>query len=225
MTVNPDDLVKAIRANDPAAVAELLDSDSQLTAMESPLQVSFFMMSLYVGSPEAAAVFLRRGYNLNLHEASAWGDVETVQHLLEKDPDLLNSYSVDGFQALGLACFFNQEKVVEVLLNAGARVNDASHNFQQVSPLHSAAAADNPRLCRMLIDRGAEVNARQQGGFTPLHTAAQNGNLEMVKLFLSRGAEMNALTSQGRTPLSLAKESKNDELIRLLQSAGGMEQV
>jgi len=136
---------------------------------------------------------------------------------------LLNSFSVDGFQALGLACFFNKEQVVEVLLNAGARVNDASRNFQQVTPLHSAAAADNSRLCRLLIDHGANVNARQQGGFTPLHSAAQNGNLKMMQLFLSRGAEVNARTSQGITPLSFAKESKKEDVIRLLQSEGGVE--
>lgn len=223
MTEKTDDLVIAIRANNARMVSDLLDSDPNLAAIESPLQVSFFMMSLYVGSPEVAAVFLQHGYVLNIHEASAWGDVQRVLLLLQKKPPLLNSFSLDGFQALGLACFFNKEQVVEVLLNAGARVNDASRNFQQVTPLHSAAAADNSRLCRLLIDHGANVNARQQGGFTPLHSAAQNGNLKMMQLFLSRGAEVNARTSQGITPLSFAKESKKEDVIRLLQSEGGVE--
>ena len=160
---------------------------------------------------------------MTFHETAAWGDEIRISQLLQQDATVLDAFSVDGFQALGLACFFDHEKVVEELLKAGASVNDPSRNFQQVTPLHSAAAADNPHICRMLLEHGANVNATQQGGFTPLHAAAQNGNTEMMNLFLQFGADVNARTSQGMTALSMARESKNENVIRLLQTAGGVE--
>lgn len=218
-----EQLVAAIRSGKPDEVAALLSTHPQLDSQPSPLQVSFFMMALYNGQPACAAEFLRCEHQMDLHEAAAWGDVGRVRELLALHPAAVNVYSVDGFQALGLACFFDHADVVEVLVNSGAHVNDASQNFQKVAPLHSAAAADNARVCRLLLEHGASVNAPQQGEFTPLHAAAQNGNVEMAVLFLQHGAEVNARTSQGLTPLSMAKSAKNDEIVRLLIEAGGVE--
>lgn len=218
-----EELTQAIRRGDVAAVDQLLTRAPRLDKTESPLQVSYFMMALYSGQRPAAQVFLHHGHNITLHEAAAWGNPDVLKALMKAHPELVNSFSVDGFQPLGLACFFGHPAAVDLLLRNGANVNDASRNFQQVTPLHSAAASDNTEICRLLLEKGADVNACQQGGFTPLHAAAQNGNTEMVRLFLAQGADVNARTSQGLTPLKMAKESKNEPTIRLLQSAGGME--
>jgi ankyrin repeat protein len=218
-----EQLVAAIRSGKPDEVAALLSTHPQLDSQPSPLQVSFFMMALYNGQPACAAEFLRCAHQMDLHEAAAWGDVGRVRELLALDPAAVNAFSVDGFQALGLACFFDHADVVEALVKGGAHVNDPSQNFQQVTPLHSAAAADNAQVCRLLLEHGASVNARQQGEFAPLHAAAQNGNTEMAALFLQHGAEVNARTSQGLTPLSMAQSAKNDEIVRLLIEAGGVE--
>lgn len=218
-----EELTQAIRRGDVTAVDQLLTRAPQFDKAESPLKVSFFMMALYNGQRPAAQVFLQHGHTLTLHEAAAWADADKLAALLKAHPELVNSFSVDGFQPLGLACFFGHQEAVKLLLQNGANMNDASRNFQQVAPLHSAAALDNTEICRLLLEKGADENARQQGGFTPLHAAAQNGNAKMVRLFLAHGADVNARTSQGLTPLKMAKESKNQQTIRLLQSAGGME--
>lgn len=218
-----EELVNAIRAGDTAKVTELLAANLDLDTMESPLKVSFFMMALYSGKPDVARVFLKKGHAMNFHEAAAWGDARKISLLLQQDATLLDAFSIDGFQALGLACFFDHEKVVEELLKAGASVNDPSRNFQQVTPLHSAAAADSMLICRMLLEHGAEVNVIQQGGFTPLHAAVQNGNVQVVQLFLQSGAKVNTRNLQGMTALTMAKESKNEEVISVLLAAGGVE--
>lgn len=181
------------------------------------------MMALYSGQRTSAKVFLAQGHELNLHEAAALGDAEKLAALVALHPDQVNSFSIDGFQPLGLACFFGHEGAVQILLSAGSAVNDPSQNFQQVTPLHSAAASNNTTICWLLLERGAQVNVRQQGAFTPLHAAAQNGNPGMTRLFLQYGAEVNARTAQGITPLSMAKESHNDETFQLIKAAGGVE--
>lgn len=223
MDTDYEALTQAVRRGNTKLIAEILAAHPQLDQMESPLKVSFFMMALYSGQRTSAEVFLNYGHILTFHEAAAWGDVEKLAALVARHPDQVNSFSIDGFQPLGLACFFGHESAVQLLLNANAAVNDPSQNFQQVTPLHSAAASNNTTICQMLLERGAQVNVRQQGAFTPLHAAAQNGNPEMTRLFLHYGAEVNARTSQGITPLSMAKESRNEETFQLLKAAGGVE--
>ena len=74
---------------------------------------------------------------------------------------------------------------------------------------------------RLLIGRGADVNARNKSGDTPLHTAAWRGNMEVAKLLLGEGALINAKDSQNRTPLDAAVKAKYKAMIDLLRSYGG----
>jgi uncharacterized protein len=130
---------------------------------------------------------------------------------------LLDQFSVDGFQGLGLAAFFGQVEVVEYLIKSGAKVNIPSSNPMHVQPLHSAVAAHHMQISEMLLEAGANVNAVQQDGYTPLHVAAANGQIEMVQLLLCFGAKKNVHLDDGRTPPDLAREKDHPEIIALLE--------
>ncbi len=52
-------------------------------------------------------------------------------------------------------------------------------------------------ICRLLIDKGAQVEAKDRFGCTPLHYAAINGNVEIVRLLCDRGADVEARTTAG----------------------------
>ena len=57
-------------------------------------------------------------------------------------------------------------------------------------PIHSAAAnGGSVEIVRMLLDAGADVNARQPEGFRAIDAARQEGNEELERLLLERGAE------------------------------------
>jgi ankyrin len=67
--------------------------------------------------------------------------------------------------------------------------------------LHSAAEFGREDVARILLARGADVDAHDEYGQTPLHRAAAYGNLDLVRLLMDRGADVDAWTDGGSTPL------------------------
>ncbi len=212
-----DLILEAIKKNDVDMLNHLIDGDADWIQASLGEQVSFLIFSIYYSRAEATRIMLEKGHPINIFEAAALGDLEKVTDLLSKASQELNMFSKDGFQPLGLACFFGNVDVVKYLVALGAELNTPSRNAQMVTPLHSAAAADDFEIVKCLIDNGADVNVCQQGDFTPLHAAAQNGNLEMTHLLVDRGARVDARTSDGLTSLDLASKSGNVALIDYLK--------
>ncbi len=75
-----------------------------------------------------------------------------------------------------------------------------------MTPLHEAAAMGHLEVARLLLERGADVNAKNKHGFTPLHFAAGIGHTDVAKLLLEHGADVNAKDEHGRTPADIARE-------------------
>jgi ankyrin repeat protein len=71
-----------------------------------------------------------------------------------------------------------------------------------------------------LIERGADVGAKTDDGWTPLHLASSMKELEIAKLLLERGADVEAKNNDGWTPLHLASEYNRIETAKLLLDAG-----
>jgi ankyrin repeat protein len=91
------------------------------------------------------------------------------------------------------------------------------------TPLHLAATHCHMDAAKLLLDKGAKVDAKAAGGTTPLDLAAQAGCVDMVNLLLAKGAKINARDDQGRTPLDRAMQWHRDEVVRVLQAHGGIE--
>jgi ankyrin repeat protein len=81
--------------------------------------------------------------------------------------------------------------------------------------------ANDLELTKLLLDKGADVNARDAGGFTPLRVAIERKNdLELIKLLLAKGANINAKDSIGNTPLHIAAALDRFEEVELLLQKG-----
>lgn len=87
------------------------------------------------------------------------------------------------------------------------------------SPLHMAVHTGNAQYVRMLLEKGANPNARDEAGETPLHSAIRRGDHAAVSALLDFGANPNLRDRYGRTPLATAW---TDEFItRKLREKGG----
>ena len=119
-------------------------------------------------------------------------------------------------------------KQVEQLIAAGANVNVRETRRPNVgrTPLHYAAGQYNDagpglhlEVARLLLGKGADVNAAAEGGYTPLHVASGLGHLEMAELLLSQGANPNAKDRRG-PPLMAAVVQGHLDVVRLLLRHG-----
>ena len=84
----------------------------------------------------------------------------------------------------------------------------------------ATTCSDRPKVIALLLDRGADVNARTIYAETPLHRAVSNGVGEVVELLLDHGAEVDAREHHGATPLINAGNSQDPKIITLLLDRG-----
>lgn len=102
-----------------------------------------------------------------------------------------------------------------------------SCDLRGLTALHLASERDHLAIAIMLLDRGADVHARANGGRMALHLAARFATADTVEMLLERAhANPNAETSDGRTPLHYAASAAEDgdedrrEVIRVLRDFG-----
>jgi ankyrin repeat protein len=137
-----------------------------------------------------------------------------------------DSKDAEGTPAIMLAALYSNARTMETLLSLGADPN--ATNAAHATALHWSAG--DPAKARMLILKGADVNARSGPGRTPLGiAAAQDNNFEIVKLMVDRGADVNAadqlegflFTGGGRaTPLIEAAKTRDLRTVKFLLDHG-----
>ena len=90
-----------------------------------------------------------------------------------------------------------------------------------LTALHLAAQNCHSNVVVLLLDRGANIDAKADDQATPLHLAAQEGCTEVVVVLLARSAKINLRDNQQRTPLGRARQWQQDAVVQLLQQHGG----
>jgi len=166
---------------------------------------SAILDALYQRQPDRAAELAAAAAALTVWEAAALGRDEELGRLLAADPALADAPAPDGHTPLGLAAYFAPRATAAVLLAHGARVSTAARNTMQVQPLHAAVAAGNAGTVTLLLEHDADVNARQQAGYTPLMGAAAAGRADLIDLLLARGADRSAASDDGSTAATMAR--------------------
>jgi len=208
-------MIEAVKAGDADALRGILQGDVDASGARDDGGDSPLLTALYHGRRDLAELMLAHGRRPDAFEASALGDVDRLRALLDAEPGLVTRFSNDGWTPLHLAGFFGHVDAVRLLLERGADANVFSINTMRNTPLHAGLAGPLPAEgVRLLVEAGADVGARQHGGYVPLHSAANRGIVELIDLLLDRGADPDAAAEDGRRPLDFAKEERVKEHLR-----------
>lgn len=211
----------AIRKGSKEEALRLLDGEPALIKARANSGASVTQYAVYAGHPEIAEAFIARGVEPNIFEAALTGRLDRVRALLDKDPSLIHAFSQDGWTALHLN--WGRLDIVNLLLDRGAVINTISRNPLLASPLQGAVASGRYELARLLVQRGADVNCRGEGGVSPLQEAAAGGRLEFAKFLMESGSRLNERDDEGKTPLATAIAYKKDAIAALLKERGARE--
>jgi uncharacterized protein len=209
---------EAIRTGDVARVKSLLDTDSSLGNSKDESGASAILFSIYAGQREVRELLLASGAKMDLPEAAAAGELETVKRLVEPDSSLAKSFSPDGFPLFALACFFGHLGTARFLAEKGADIHVAASNGTGYNALTASVTAGHTEIVKWLLERGMDPNYRYSPGFTPLLSAAANGHLEIVKLLLSHGADLQATANDGKSALAFAMERNHGDIADFLRA-------
>ncbi|XP_018022689.1 protein fem-1 homolog C [Hyalella azteca] len=116
--------------------------------------------------------------------AAVAGQLEVVKMLISKGA-YINSESDTGSTSVRSACYMSHISVVKFLVESGADVQKS--NFNGGTCLINSV--QNVELCKILLDHGANINAKDIKSKTALHYAIEEHRLETVKLLIKRGAD------------------------------------
>jgi len=86
--------------------------------------------------------------------------------------------------------------------------------------LSTACCFGDLEILKLLIDKGSDVTASDDGGRTPLHLALMKGHEVVARLLIDKGADVTAADKAGWTPLDRASEKGHMGLAQLLIEKG-----
>ena len=178
------------------------------------------------GHPSIARVLLEHGADANAKECHGetplhWATDEGIVPILLKygaDPNAKDSYN---WTPLDTAIFSRQAKVARVLRENDAVANEYSAGVETRdswnTPLHIASANGQLADARVLLENGADTNAKGKDEETPLHCTSDEG---VARLLLHYGADPNAQNNFNWTPLHVAMMGEHTEVAIVLLDNG-----
>jgi uncharacterized protein len=265
-------LMFAARTGKVDSVALLLDRGADVNAVETLRGTTALMWASAQGHSRVAKLLVDKGANVSLPSSPAEkppvgkiakasapeeGAIINGKVVKPKPRDenfgtaqqIKTELTGGGLTALVFATRINDVETVQVLLDAGADINQVT-NYGW-SPLLVATQNRYYQLGSFLLDHGADPNIANKGGWTPLYIAVDNRNIEggdypvrkgdmdhldFIKKLLDRGADVNArakdnterrtvftgqwVNEDGATPFWRASQSSDLVVMRLLLAQG-----
>lgn len=99
--------------------------------------------------------------------------------------------------------FFNELKILR-------KEDGASLNYVPLKTVE---------IIKSLLEKNADINAKDKDGVTALWLAANGGSLEIVNILLENSADINVKDTNGRTALGAARRSGHEDIVQILKKA------
>ncbi len=193
------------------------------------------LTAAYSGSAQKIALLLAAGAHLDhrarkggvtaLHLAAANASGPEPVRVLLKAGLSPSELSAEGWTPVFSAAINPNPgavEILEVLLDSGGSLGSTGKYGE--TPLHIVVQQrqGRPKLVAFMLERGADVQARDRFGWVPLHGAAAVGRSSaVVRLLVEAGSDLEARTANQETPLiMLAKQGASLEVARTLVDLG-----
>ncbi len=183
---------------------------------------------------------LNVNFTLNSHEtylqtAIARHDLPMVRLLLGFRPNLNPFQPVsNAYSPLWMAMLCCYDDITELLVRAGANVNECLNLPSQMAPsdeyyfcggnvtlLHKAVTRNHEDLVRLFLEYGADINCRNNpGSESPLQSAVFRQFITLAHMLIDAGANLESTNIDGMTAFHTALLTGNLELINLLIERG-----
>jgi ankyrin repeat protein len=208
---------------DPRQVETMTKYLSRLKIQPTPL-----MEAAEAGRTEEVRALLRGGaspYETSLSGSSACGlavkngYLATVKAFLEEDSAFKKDKENLG-ELLRVAVDNNRVEIVRLLIEHDAEIDTMDLAGDDWTSLMYAAYNGHEEIADILIENGAQIDARNAGDGTPLMLAAGSGRRRIVEKLLDAGADIEAKTVDGQTALITACMGGDAEVVKLLISRG-----
>jgi uncharacterized protein len=185
-----------VQAGDADGLSRLLEQDTAASEARDSNGVSLLMHSLYRGRRDLAELIASKKKALDIFEAASLGRLDRLEQCLTghslRDDSAIDSSSIDS------------------------RPID-SRSKDGFTALHFACFFGQPAAARLLLDRGAAVDAvaANPTQVMPLHSAASARNLEAARCLLEHGAPVNTRQQNGWVPIHAAAQNGDRGMVEL----------
>ena len=180
----------------------------KITGLDSLIKSVKFEEMKYLGQvvQDSGHSILNFSMNLkSLDEPFEFFDYMVIHDpAFEKDSDLCKISTKDTNQSVGCKEEILEPETKILMFVAQSSGKQPVFGSCRMMGLHFAAAKGHKEVVGVLLEKGADFNAKNIDGATPLHLAAENGHGEVVDVLLEKGADFNAKDNNGATPLHLA---------------------
>ena len=226
---------------DPSFTGPKGQSALDISLKRNPDGAEALFMAVRHGKPEILQTVFKANVNLNTTDDRGWTalmhavdlrNAPATKTLLEAGANP-NLQSNDGTSALSIAIGNDHTEVVEILIEANARLfnEDSATNAKKGSELGSikaratalnlAIAHRKTQLITQLLNSGVDINERDEFGWTPLMHVVKSGDVELADMFFRANADPNIQSNNGETAILIAvEEGINEAIIASLINAG-----
>jgi len=146
-------------------------------------------------------------------------DFGALRAFLRKNPVYINIKNSEGKTPLDYAIEKGDKVIVKILIRECTDI-DARDSEKGETLLHRASLRGDENVVFLLLDKGANVNVKNNMGEYPLHFAVSLKSSMIATTLISAGADVNAVSLDGITPLHIAAEKSDKNMIIYLVSRG-----